>query len=115
MRRTFNLTINNIERHRNGVSGEGFHMVQFDLRGSDAHGPESLTAVVFDDAKYCAVIDPTDPNNKWRGDQFEPQLREAIEEYDNSWGYDESTNPSSGWRAPDGSIFPIHQTGRRDR
>jgi hypothetical protein len=114
-RHTFNLTINSIEYHRNGIAGEGFHMVQFDLRGSWLRTPQALTAVVFETSRYCAVIDPTDPNNKWRGDQFESQLREAIEEYNDSLAYDESTNPSNGWRAPDESIFPIRQGLRRTR
>jgi hypothetical protein len=89
-------------------------VINFDHHWGDAgdSGTVAFTAVIFDEAKYCAVVDPTSPTNSMRGDQFEPQLREAIEEYDNSMAYDESTNPGNGWNAPDESIFPIRQRNR---
>jgi hypothetical protein len=62
--------------HRNGVAGEGFHLCSFlYLRGKDT---VALQAVVFDDPGRVAVIKPDDIQSRWRGDDFEQALREAI-------------------------------------
>ena len=80
--RPLGIKIQTVSSHRNGVSGEGFHLVAFTFTETDQGGGEttSLLATVFDADKHVAVIDPTDLESKWRGDQFENELRDAIEE-----------------------------------
>jgi hypothetical protein len=69
--------------HRNGVAGAGFDVVLFKVlreRGVKV-------GVLFDDPGYCAVLDVTMlaagdiafGSNSWRGDDYEPSLRRAIE------------------------------------
>jgi len=73
-----------IARHRNGVRGEPFHAVLFKERGKA--GSIKL-AVLFDQANHCAVLevvklaagDIAFGSNSWRGDEYESQLRVAIE------------------------------------
>ena len=61
--------------HRNGVSGEGFFLCRFlYLRGKDT---VEMQAVVFPVRGNVAVTS-ADLNDRWRGDDFEPVLREAI-------------------------------------
>jgi hypothetical protein len=61
--------------HRNGVGGAGFYACSFlYLRGAQT---VEMRAVVFDAVGHVAVTS----NNlvqRWRGDDFEPVLREAI-------------------------------------
>ena len=64
--------------HRNGVAGEGFFLVAFAIgRGKSR---QDLLATVFEEPGCCAVIDPADLASRWRGDDFEPALRAAIEQ-----------------------------------
>lgn len=74
------LKITKIDYHRNGVAGNGFHVVLFTWRN------RNMVATVFEGAGNCAVLDMYEtamghleyPENRWRGDDFEPQLRAAI-------------------------------------
>ncbi|KKN15328.1 hypothetical protein LCGC14_0987270 [marine sediment metagenome] len=83
--------IEEIEYHRNGVSGEGFHVVTFQQH------PErtKMVGIVFLGRDRVAVFDrellgrgviqiglPDDGGNSWHGDQFEPELRAAIHKFD---------------------------------
>ncbi len=78
-----------IDRHRNGISGAPFWAVLFD----DEEGHE-LIAVVFDEPHYVAVLGVAvlaDAGkgvkfgmNSWRGDAYEPALRAAIREREES-------------------------------
>jgi hypothetical protein len=79
------LTINNVDHHRNGVHGNGFHVVSF----THPNGMP-MVGIVFDNQPgNVAVLDVDllskgvigDPN-KWRGDEFADQLRDAVEEYE---------------------------------
>ncbi|MGD0109558.1 MAG: hypothetical protein ABSC06_36855 [Rhodopila sp.] len=84
-----------IAYHRNGVMGAGFHAVAFRYRyeGTDrrmvaavfstvelepgqAHPCNGRLAVLY--ADYAATGLLESPLNKWRGDDFEPQLRQWI-------------------------------------
>ncbi len=84
---TMKLTIENIDYHRNGVSGEGFFAVTF-LNEEDGE-TKKMVGTVFDNDGFCAVYDRAllatgdiaFGSNSWRGDRFESQLREAIEQY----------------------------------
>jgi len=72
-----------IQYHRNGIMGEGFHVILF------KSGKQNMMGVVFEDNNYCAVFDTDmlkDSNikfgsNSWRGDNYEPELRNAIKKY----------------------------------
>jgi hypothetical protein len=79
-----------VDYHRNGIGGIGFHVALFDNKTSE--GTERrMVGVVFPEAGACAVFDVDELSkgniqfahgNSWRGDHFEPQLREAIEKAD---------------------------------
>ena len=91
--------------HRNGVGGNGFYAVRFtsDIEADDgrwgspvapAYPDANFLGIVFDEPGSCAVICldriadcgvKFAGGNSWRGDQYEPELRDAI-----------STNKSSG-------------------
>lgn len=69
-----------VEFHRNGVCGDPFSVVHLSGRG------KKLSAVIFDtDDSPCAgvaVICPTSPTSKYRGDWFAPGLRDLLSDYD---------------------------------
>lgn len=75
------LEIINIQRHRNGICGAPFHAITF--RDPDAG---RMFAVVFEQPHHVAVFqldklaagDIRFGVNSWRGDQYEPFLRGAI-------------------------------------
>lgn len=61
--------------HRNGICGTGFYLCSFKfLRGLEAVG---MRAVVFPDPGNVAVMSDN-ISVRWRGDDFEAVLREAI-------------------------------------
>jgi hypothetical protein len=74
-----------IARHRNGICGAPFHVVLFE----DNPGPEGSrkVGIVFDESHHCAVLDVAKlaagdiafGSNSWRGDVYEPHLRNAIQ------------------------------------
>jgi hypothetical protein len=68
--------------HRNGVSGEGFHVVKF-----DTYNPfQFLVGVVFHEPGHVAVFNRellgkgviAFGENSYQGDHFEPGLRKMI-------------------------------------
>ncbi len=75
------LCIENIQRHRNGVCGAPFYVLTF-------HDPDQgkMFGVVFEAAHHVAVFNLaklalgniTFGVNSWRGDHYEPHLRNAI-------------------------------------
>ena len=69
-----------IAHHRNGICGAPFDVVLF-------HDGESRKlAILFEEKGHCAVLDEVKlfegdiafGSNSWRGDAYEPHLREAI-------------------------------------
>ncbi len=70
--------IGEIEYHRNGVTGEGFHTVRFE----SLEGDGTMVGVVFETPGHVAVFEVHSlwrkPTKKFRGDLFEPELRAAI-------------------------------------
>jgi hypothetical protein len=78
------LDIIDIASHRNGICGAPFHAVIFHDSGPE--GSRKL-AIVFDESHHCAVLDVAKlhagdiafMSNSWRGDNYEPALRRAIE------------------------------------
>jgi len=87
MRLQFVDRVIEIAYHRNGISGNGFHVVLFEPTES----PHSaFLAIVFAEPGNVAVLDVQktyDRNiafangNSWRGGKFEKELREAIKEW----------------------------------
>lgn len=74
------LTVKEIAWHRNGISGAGFYLVRFTF--SDAQfTDEPLLATVFPEPGHVAVINPTNVESKWRGDNFEAELRRACKQF----------------------------------
>ena len=77
------MRIISLDYHRNGVSGIGFWVVLFqEKRGDD------MIASVFPERGCCAVFSVAElakrniafaNGNSWRGDDFEPELRKAID------------------------------------
>ena len=74
-----------IVRHRNGVGGMGFWTVDFtcSARVLGTEGLRRLRAVVFDRERegqrgFVAVMDLTDRDACWRGDNFEDALRAHL-------------------------------------
>lgn len=65
--------IDTIEFQRNGVMGEPFYAVWF------TYEKQKLIAVVTQEAGGCHVIDPLKPENHFRGDHFEKDIRYAIQ------------------------------------
>jgi hypothetical protein len=84
------IKVRAIGSHRNGVGGAAFHAVLFD-EDKRAHPDDQgrKVAVVFDEPYYCAVLDVgrlaagdiAFGSNSWRGDEYEPHLRKAINSY----------------------------------
>lgn len=82
-----NLTIKEVSFHRNGIAGVGFYAVHFvdhEQTGAAKKDAE-MVGIVFDKPGYCSVIQLNQPRftvkfgvNSWRGDRYEPQLRNAI-------------------------------------
>ena len=78
------LKIIGTAHHRNGVQGAPFDVVLFKDAGKA--GDRKL-AVLFDEPHHCAVLDVVKlaagdiafGSNSWRGDDYEPHLRQAIE------------------------------------
>jgi len=75
------ITIENIQYHRNGISGAPFHVLLF--RDPDQG---HMLGIVFEQAYHVAVfnLDKLAHGNiafginSWRGDHYEPFLRMAI-------------------------------------
>jgi hypothetical protein len=73
-----------IARHRNGVGGAPFDVVLFTDKGEDG---SRKVAILFEMESFCAVLDVDKlakgdiafGSNSWRGDEYEPPLRKAVE------------------------------------
>lgn len=78
--------------HRNGISGIGFHVCTFTMK--DGPRTHHMVGVLFEEEGACAVFDidmlkvdniEFAQGNSWRGDEFEPELRKAIDGCFNSY------------------------------
>lgn len=68
-----------VNYHRNGVSGNGFHLVHF--RDNSGKQGRKMFAVVFPEQGNVAVMSEQNTGHRgdeYRGDYFEPELRQAI-------------------------------------
>lgn len=78
-----------IDYHRNGVRGNGFHVVLFDWK-EESSPKRRMIATIFADSGNCAVYEVAQLNkgnikfgsNSWCGDEFEKDMRKAIELYE---------------------------------
>jgi hypothetical protein len=76
------LKILDTSHHRNGVAGTPFDVSLFKVKRE----PGVKVGILFDDPGACAILDVTMlaagdiafGSNSWRGDEFEPALRQAI-------------------------------------
>jgi hypothetical protein len=86
-----NLRVTKSDYHRNGVSGEGFHVVLFDWvkEGDEQKG---MCAFVFSQLGRIAVTKVGElaygniefgNGNSWRGDHFEEDIRKYLSEKEN--------------------------------
>jgi len=79
-----------VDHHRNGISGEPFYVVLFESGGHRKKDRTRMVGIVFDSPYHCAVFDVDllakgcieFIENSWRGDWFEPELRDAIAKYE---------------------------------
>lgn len=75
------LTFKQIKYHRNGVSGAPFHVILF---RDESEG--DMLGIVFEEKHHVAVFnldrlslfDIGFGTNSWRGDLYEPHLRNTI-------------------------------------
>jgi hypothetical protein len=73
--------------HRNGISGAPFDILLFQCPDGD-----NMLAIVFDERHHVAVLDLDKlargniafMSNSWRGDVFEPHLRQALARLQNA-------------------------------
>ena len=78
------IKIIGVNCHRNGVGGTGFYAVRFDIK------KQRMVGIVFPDRASIAVLDVdllageagVGDDNRWRGDEYEDDLREAVLEYE---------------------------------
>jgi hypothetical protein len=79
------LNILTTARHRNGVAGQPFEVVLFKEPGRKS---SRMLGILFDEPHYCAILDLAKlaagdiafGSNSWRSDDYEPYLRQAIEQ-----------------------------------
>lgn len=71
------VKVDRVRFHRNGCGGEGFHVVTF-ASGGECRG-RRMVGIVFDGPGRVAVIDLDAPDDLWRGDRFERDLRAAVD------------------------------------
>ena len=82
------LRIENIQHHRNGISGAPFHVLIFRDKVEGR-----MLGIVFQQEHHVAVFNLDKlalgniafGENSWRGDQYEPHLRKAIAEHEPTW------------------------------
>jgi len=78
------IKILEVAHHRNGIAGGPFYVVRF------KNDDQTMVGIVFEASGHVAVLDIdllhqgviAFSENSWRGDEFEPCLRRAIERYD---------------------------------
>jgi len=79
------IKVQAVAYHRNGMCGEGFHVVTFKWCRRD------MVGVVFDGRGRVAVLDTAETSkgniamgagNSWRADDFELELRAAVRKYE---------------------------------
>ena len=73
--------------HRNGICGAPCDVLLFEDKGPEG---SRKVAILFEEPYHCAVLDVAKlaagdiafGSNSWRGDNYEPSLRQAIHSND---------------------------------
>lgn len=82
------LGIQAIAHHRNGIAGAPFYVVLFT---DPEEGSKPMVGIVFEPEYHVAVLELTQAlagnvafaeGNSWRGDVYEPRLRQAIRHWE---------------------------------
>ena len=84
MIRRADLIIENVARHRNGTSGDPFHVVTFLCYGREMVAiqfQDNLKATAVFDRRLLAAGEIAFAENSFRGDCFADAIREAIAEF----------------------------------
>lgn len=76
------ISVTDVKYHRNGVAGNGFYVISFDWPYEDGKGLKFI-GIVFPRRGDVAVISPEQLDQRWRGDNFEAELRECVKQYEN--------------------------------
>jgi hypothetical protein len=92
------IDVTDVAYHRNGVGGNGFHVVLFTDPEIPGH---TFVATVFEEPHSIAVLatnllavgDVAFGSNSWRGDNYERDCREAIRRWN------DAGRPSEGYKA----------------
>lgn len=78
---TLEIVTTGVSYHRNGTSGNPFHVVEFQFDG------RAFVAIRFDKecdkqtgGICCAVVCQDAPTEGWRGDRFAPSVDAAIKD-----------------------------------
>ena len=87
------MHVSEVERHRNGVAGDGFYAVRFTTTGPDASDEGSFVGVVADNSaadqpngSLVYVIDQADLTRTMRGhDYYGEALIKAVNAYLRVW------------------------------
>jgi hypothetical protein len=74
-----NIVIKEIQSHRNGVSGNHFFSVFFTF--NEDGQIHDLIGIVMPGAGNCFIVSKDYPEKCWRGDHFEPDLKEAVSQW----------------------------------
>ena len=85
------IHVKEVAYHRNGMGGEGFHVVRFAWDEAESSSLRNMVGIVFEGSGRVAVLDADltamgniafAGGNSWRGDHFEAVLRHAIKDHD---------------------------------
>lgn len=91
------ITNIHVKYHRNGIGGEGFFTIHFLSTGdgSDKSYDGKLICIIIpgeDESKdkykftgQCYIIKPNRPDLCFRGDNFEPYMRDILRAYEYVW------------------------------
>jgi hypothetical protein len=118
VKKTEEISITNIKEnyHRNGVCGEGFHAINFTVKFGDGtpdayegdligiYIPKTDEETGEDKntfSEQCYVVKPTRPDLCYRGDHFEPQIREIVKASMIVWRRQLKESVNNGVRYPE--------------
>lgn len=79
MNEPLDIEVTAIQSHRNGISGNHFYSVYFTFKEDGK--THDLIAVIPGGQGNCFVVSKNDPDACWRGDHFEPDLKEAVAQW----------------------------------
>jgi hypothetical protein len=103
---TPNVTEIKVQHHRNGIGGEGFTAVTFTSTDKDDPAYDGKLIGIIPDRSddedqdkcdgRCYIVHSTITELCYRGDNFEPVMREILKAHDIQWRYDMDAGKYSG-------------------